>query len=85
MGHAKTLFFSSNSDDQTLHRRITPTDEQYDEQLERWNELADYLLPKLKEKSGHATRTWLQGSYKFGTQIRPVRLTGLHPVRLTPA
>src|SRR6185437_12181538 len=75
MGRANSLFYSSNSDSQTLHRRITPTDEQFDDQQERWNELADYLRPTLKEKSGCDTRTWLQGSYKFGTQIRPVRIT----------
>jgi hypothetical protein len=27
----------------------------------------------LKQRSGHPIRTWLQGSYKFGTQVRPVR------------
>lgn len=73
MGAASSLFVSSNSEKQTLHRRITPSDEQFDEQMERWNELADFLRPELRATSGYNTRTWLQGSYKFGTQIRPVR------------
>ena len=73
MGAASALFVSTKADKQTLHRRITPSDEQFDEQTERWNELADYLRPELRAASGYTTRTWLQGSYKFGTQIRPVR------------
>ena len=73
MGAASDLFVSSDTDKQTLHRRITPSDEQFDEQTERWNELADFLRPELRTASGYTTRTWLQGSYKFGTQIRPVR------------
>jgi Cyclic GMP-AMP synthase DncV-like, nucleotidyltransferase domain/Adenylyl/Guanylyl and SMODS C-terminal sensor domain len=73
MGITDFLFFSSDSTDQTLHRRITPSDEQFEEQQTRWNSLADYLRPLLKEKTGYNIRTWLQGSYKFGTQIRPSR------------
>lgn len=77
MGITSSLFFSSNdSDKQTLHRRITPTDDQFAEQQERWNALAEYLVTDLKLKSGLAIRTWLQGSYKFGTQVRPARLAG---------
>jgi hypothetical protein len=73
MGVAASLFYSSNDiEKQTLLRRCTPSDEQYDEQKERWNALADHLIVDLKERSGHSLRTWLQGSYKFGTQIRPV-------------
>ncbi|MFA6204682.1 MAG: CBASS cGAMP synthase [Methylocystis sp.] len=75
MGSAATLFFNANdSEKQTLHRRITPSDEQFEEQQERWNVLADHLTSDLKERSGHSIRTWLQGSYKFGTQIRPVHM-----------
>jgi hypothetical protein len=74
MGAAASLFFSSNdSEKQTLHKRITPSSEQFDEQQDRWNALADYLITDLKERSGCAIRTWLQGSYKSATQIRPIR------------
>lgn len=74
MAQASAYFCDSNNPDrQTLHRRIRPSGTQFDEQQDRWNALKDFLLPKLKEVSGHPTRSWLQGSYKFGTQIRPVR------------
>lgn len=75
MALASTYFYdSNNADRQTLHRRIRPSESQFNEQQDRWNALKDYLLQKLTEVSGYPTRSWLQGSYKFGTQIRPVRL-----------
>ena len=75
MGSAALLFYSANdAEKQTLLRRITPSDEQFEEQQDRWNTLADYLVSDLKERSDYPMRTWLQGSYKFGTQIRPVHL-----------
>ena len=74
MGIASSLFFSSNdAEKQTLHRRITPTQDQFEEQQERWNNLADYMTGDLRDRSECAIRTWLQGSYKFGTQVRPAR------------
>lgn len=77
MGHASTYFYDSNdADRQTLHRRIRPSDSQFEEQQGRWNALQAYLLPKLEEASGYGVRSWLQGSYKFGTQVRPVRSGG---------
>ncbi len=75
MGAAAALFHSSNSDNQTLHHRIKPSAEQLEEQQDRWNELAEFLEPELRKRTGYSTRTWLQGSYKFRTQIRPVRMT----------
>jgi hypothetical protein len=72
MGIASSLFYSSNdTEKQTLHRRITPSDEQIEEQQERWNNLAEHLVTEIKAATGCSVRTWLQGSYKFGTQIRP--------------
>jgi hypothetical protein len=72
MGIAASLFFRSNDREaQTLERRISPSSEQFDLQRERWNELAEYLTAALKDASGCQIRTWLQGSYKFGTQVRP--------------
>src|ERR1700722_1935314 len=73
MGFASSLFFSSNdSEKQTLLRRCTPSREQFDEQQSRWNDLAEHLVSDLAARSGYPIRTWLQGSYKFATQIRPV-------------
>lgn len=74
MGIAADLFFSTDADRETLHRRITPTDDQQAEQQERWNHLAEFLKGRMKEETGYSIRTWLQGSYKFRTQIRPWRL-----------
>ena len=71
MGKAADLFVSTDAARETLHRRITPTDEQFEDQKNRWNDLAAFLKGRLKEETGFGTRTWLQGSYKFDTQIRP--------------
>lgn len=74
MGIAASLFFDSNdAEKQTLYRRVTPTETQYEEQQDRWNSLAEHMISDLAQRSGLTIRTWLQGSYKFGTQIRPVR------------
>src|SRR5215216_6027727 len=74
MGAASNLFHSNDSEKQTLHRRIIPSEEQIEEQQERWNLLAEHLTAELSAKSGYSLRTWLQGSYKLATQIRPVHL-----------
>lgn len=72
MGNSSSLFYNSNnSDEETLYTRISPTDEQFAEQQARWNNLADYLIEQLPEQTGYPMSSWLQGSYKFGTQIRP--------------
>ena len=71
MGIASNLFYSTETDKQTLHRRIIPSDEQQQSQQERWNDLEEYLRGDLVEKSGYPITSWLQGSYKFATQIRP--------------
>jgi len=53
MGIAASLFFSSNdTEKQTLHRRITPSAEQMQEQQDRWNELADHVMADLKSETG---------------------------------
>ncbi len=77
MGAAALYFYSVNEDNgTTLHDRIKPSQIQMDEQQLRWHELAEFLLPNLEKATGYPTRSWLQGSYKFHTQIRPVRSTG---------
>ncbi len=69
MSRAAHLFHSKS--DQTLYTRITPSIEQFTTQQARWNDLADFLKSRLREDAGYSTSTWLQGSYKFDTQIRP--------------
>lgn len=71
MGSSASLFYSSNDRENTLDWRIQPSDDQYDKQQERWNDLAAYLRDELRMSSGKPIRSWLQGSYKFSTQIRP--------------
>lgn len=69
MSCAARLFNSKS--DQTLYSRITPSKDQFATQQARWNDLADFLKSRLKEDAEYPIRTWLQGSYKFDTQIRP--------------
>lgn len=83
MGKASSLFYNPNdSEAETLYRRITPTEEQCEEQQARWNNLADFLKEALREKTGYSISTWLQGSYKFGTQTKPVGHVGEFDVDL---
>ncbi len=71
MGIAASLFFNTDDPQNCLDWRIRPSDEQYDSQKNRWNTLAKFLLNSLNRDSNCPTSSWLQGSYKFGTQIRP--------------
>ncbi len=71
MSIAADLFHAADAARETLHKRITPTDDQFDDQQTRWNDLAAFLGKRLKADTNLETRTWLQGSYKFDTQIRP--------------
>jgi len=73
MGITASLFYSADTEKQTLDRRIRPSEAQIEAQQERWNALAEHLLKDLAARSGYSTRSWLQGSYKFGTQVRPAK------------
>ena len=71
MGIAAGLFYSTLAPENCLDWRIRPSDVQYDAQKQRWNDVADHLLADLAQRSQCTTASWLQGSYKFGTQVRP--------------
>lgn len=71
MADANSYFYSSDTEKQTLHRRIVPNQRQFEQQQERWRDLRDYLKDALNEETGLTIYSWLQGSYKFGTQVRP--------------
>lgn len=71
MGKASGLF--NGNTDQTLIGRVTPTAEQREFLQEQWNSLAEHLK-KVLNKYGYNISTWLQGSYKYGTLIKPVHL-----------
>ncbi len=70
------LFYSTDSDKITLHRRIIPNQKQQELQQERWTDLCEYLIGDLNEVSGYKISSWLQGSYKFKTQVRPSKKGG---------
>lgn len=70
MGQASTLFNGAIA--QTLIGRVTPTANQRLFLQDHWNRLADHLKTELRAKHGYAVSTWLQGSYKYATLIKPV-------------
>ena len=72
MGKASRLF--DGSADQTLIGRVTPTSEQREFLQKHWNGLATHLKSRLATRHGYPISTWLQGSYKYATLIKPVRL-----------
>lgn len=72
MGHAAQLFAGNR--DQTLIKRITPTPVQRQFLQKQWNALAEHLNERQLARHGYPISTWLQGSYKYGTLIRPVHL-----------
>jgi hypothetical protein len=69
VGKASRLF--NGTAEQTLYGRVTPTPEQREFLQEQWNAMADHLKVKLSEW-GYPISTWLQGSYKYGTLIKPI-------------
>lgn len=72
MGKAARLFNGTASD--SLINRVTPSAEQREFLQQQWNDMRDHLCPQLQQVSGYPISTWLQGSYKYGTLIRPVHL-----------
>ena len=73
MPKVKHLFFSTDTNKRTLHRNITPSPRQQEMQQERWHDVRDYLIEDLKELTGLEITSWLQGSYKLSTQVRPAK------------
>jgi len=80
MGRASALF--NGAGEQTLINRVSPTTRQREFLQTSWNDLAEYLKVSLKTKHGYAISTWLQGSYKYGTLIKPVRVEEEYDVDL---
>lgn len=72
MGRASSLF--NGAGDQTLINRVSPTAQQREFLQTSWNNLAEHLKVSLKAKHGYPISTWLQGSYKYGTLIKPIHL-----------
>lgn len=80
MGQASTLF--NGNVEQTLIGRVSPTAAQREFLQTSWNSMADHLRPTLKAKHGYSISTWLQGSYKYGTLIKPVHSDEAYDVDL---
>lgn len=74
MGISSDLFYTPNIEDDTLYRRVVPSQEQIDYLQENWRSLAEYLKICTSQHYGIPCNTWIQGSYKFGTLIRPVSM-----------
>jgi hypothetical protein len=72
MGAASTLFFSTAADQDTLNKRVRPSDDQMNFLREKKDDLENYLRRDLPERTECEVSTWLQGSYKLHTLIRPV-------------
>jgi hypothetical protein len=77
MGRASRLF--NGNPEQTLIARVTPTAEQREFLQQQWNDLAEHLK-KVLVKNGYPISTWLQGSYKYATLIKPVHVNGEYDV-----
>ena len=43
MADTHSYFYSTDTEKQTLHRRIVPNQSQFQQQQDRWNDLGDYL------------------------------------------
>jgi Adenylyl/Guanylyl and SMODS C-terminal sensor domain len=63
-------FFNGTSES-SLIQRITPTEQQRVFLQRQWNVMADALKATLRDR-GFPVSTWIQGSYKYGTLLKPV-------------
>jgi hypothetical protein len=71
MGTGNALLFSVDPQEDTLFRRVTPLAEQVEYLQDRWHELRDAISPTLSARFSVPTSTWIQGSYKYQTLLRP--------------
>src|SRR5712692_7566903 len=73
MGACAPFFYDSDAESPTVHNRLTLSDEQY-AKIQAIKDSAQARLEQhLRQRSGRPVRFWIQGSYKNGTIIRPVR------------
>lgn len=80
MGAAKGLFFHADASRDTLNKRVRPSDEQLTFLREKKELLENHLTQDLRARAGCLISTWIQGSYKFRTLIRPVHKTASYDV-----
>ncbi|RUL65800.1 hypothetical protein EKH79_03555 [Dyella dinghuensis] len=82
MGAASSLFFSSTADQDSLNKRVRPSDDQMNYLRERKDDLESYLRQDIARRTGCEVSTWLQGSYKLHTLIRPIHTKDEYDVDL---
>jgi Adenylyl/Guanylyl and SMODS C-terminal sensor domain len=71
MGAAASLLSSPTQGADSVFQRITPSSEQVDYLQDKWHELRDFISPPLGTLFALPTSTWIQGSYKYQTLLRP--------------
>jgi hypothetical protein len=72
MGAAAKYFFSTSVDADTLNKRVRPSDAQRDFLKSNKDALKLHLESDLRRRCGYSVSTWLQGSYKLHTLVRPI-------------
>lgn len=72
VGAASKLFYSTDAGQETLNKRVRPSDEQLDHLKERKDALEAHLVRDIPARCDVVVSTWLQGSYKLHTLIRPL-------------
>lgn len=71
MGVCASLFFDGSSDSETLNNRVKPSDDQVAYLREQKEALENWLVDELDDL-GYEVSTFLQGSYRFHTLIKPL-------------
>ncbi|GAC1408751.1 MAG: hypothetical protein NVSMB64_17280 [Candidatus Velthaea sp.] len=79
MGASANAFYSSDATRETLFRRVRPSEEQATFLQEKHSEVEGHLKKAFR---GYNPSTWLQGSYKYGTLVRPARSSDEYDVDL---
>lgn len=69
MASGNSVIFSGEN---SLYSKVVPTDQQYETLQLAWNELRDFLIPYIRKTHAYTLKTWIQGSYKYRTLIRPL-------------
>lgn len=71
MGAAAELFYSTGADE-TLNKRVRPSEDQFDYLRRKKDDLQEWLEIDIGNRTGLAVSAFLQGSYRFHTLIRPL-------------
>jgi len=79
MGASSTAFYGTDPTRETLFRRIRPSDEQETFLREKHVQVEAHIKRAFRN---YNPSTWLQGSYKYGTLVRPARMTDEYDVDL---